>query len=136
MVLVIITMIDHKIIYPAHIAIGIVLAGLGGAIFTGTLDKGSLALRAVRGTAIALAIIVATTQGYFLATSADTYARAVNVAHIAIVAPLLFTLGYLGHATPRCVSGAVVMLGGAAAVYHAVRTAQYYGALARVQKTS
>lgn len=128
----IITMIDRKILHPAHIAIGVVLAGLGGAIFTGTLDKEGVALRAVRGTAIALAIIVATTQSYFLATSADTHARAVNVAHIAIVAPLLFALGYLGHAAPRGVSGAVVMLGGAAAMYHAVRTAQYYGALARV----
>ena len=129
-------MIDHGILFLAHIAIGIILAGLGGAIFTGSLAKGSLALRAVRGTAIALAVIVAVTQTYFLAThtSANAYSRAVNVTHIVIVAPLLFALGYLGHAAPRYVSGAVLMLGGAAAVYHAIRTAQYYGALAHPKR--
>lgn len=126
---------SRGVLFPVHIAIGIVLAVLGGLIYTDTLADGSLALQSVRGIAITIAVLMAVSQTYFIVVRPyDFYHRTVNVLHVAVVAPLLFALGYLGNAAPRCLSGGVAMLGAAAAVYHALRTTQHYRALARVRE--
>ena len=126
-------MVDRTILHPVHILLGLLVAGLGVAIFTGALAEKSLSLRVVCLTAMSLAVVVAVAQAYMFTTRPKeaVRARAIHAMHVLLVAPLLFALGYMGRAAPRFVSGAVVVLGSTATVYHALRTAQMHGVLSR-----